>query len=332
MADLARNHHFIPEFFLASFTASGTKDGFLWVTDREERKGYSSRPRSAGFQKDLYRIDVEEAPSDIIERVFGWFEGYAAPAVRYVLANRGLPPRLELDHLMELIGLLVIRVPAARARVEAAIDRTMKAVLRSHFSDPQAVRARFEKMRREGVDIPTDIDYEELVAFAQSKDDYTVSVDKEWLLGQVLQASVPVQRMLFERNWSVVVPEHGAGEFICSDAPVCLTWLDQGRQDRIAPHASSSHRHQPHAAHTERPTARPADAPQSPNWPGATEPSLGHCFGGSSRSPISARSPGPCTQVRKPDTRTRSPRNAARPAPCASRDSRTPKAADRPSG
>jgi len=233
MADVARNHHFIPEFLLGNFTPSGTKNDFLWVTDIQERKGYSTRPRNAGFQKDFYRVDVDDAPPDIIERILGWFEGCAAPAVRYVLENRTLPPRPELDHLMELVGLLAVRVPAARARVERMLDEVMKAMLRPYHTDPEMLRAVVERMRQEGVDVPEEIDYDEVARFAQDEDAYTLGVDKEWLLGQMAEASMHAQRMLFGRNWSVLVAEGGAGQFICSDAPVCLTWTDSDRQDRI---------------------------------------------------------------------------------------------------
>lgn len=234
MAKVARNHHFIPQCFLAGFTPSGTKDDKLWVTDTVERKGYATRPRNAGFEKDLYRIDVDGAPPDLIETIFGCFEGLGAPSVRYVLENCALPPRPDFDHLMEFVGLLAIRVPRTRERVAAVLDRTMKAMFRPYFRDPDAVSAQFEEMRQDGADIPEDIDCEELVRFVQSEDLYTMRLDKEWLLGQMLEGSVEVQQMLFERNWSVLSVADDAEEFICSDAPVCLTWNDTDRQDRVA--------------------------------------------------------------------------------------------------
>ncbi len=238
MADVARKHHFIPEFFLANFTPSGTKDDFLCVTDMKERKGYSTKPRNAGFQKDFYRMDVDGAPPDIFERIFGQLEGCAAPAVRHVLEQRALPPHPGFDHLMELIGLLMVRVPATWERVRRAVDQTMKAAFRPYFSDPEAVRGLIEKMRLEGAPLPEGVDYDEvdhegLVSFVQNEDLYTLSVDKEWLLGQMIEASAHAQTMLFERNWTILVAEGDAGEFICSDAPVCLTWSDPNRQDRV---------------------------------------------------------------------------------------------------
>ena len=233
MHPIARNHHFIPEFFLAAFTPSGTKDDLLWVTDMKEHKGYPAKPHNVGFQKDLYRIDIDEAPPDAIEQIRGWFEGYAAPAVKYVLENRELPPRPELDHLMELVGVLIVLVPATRERVEKILDKRMKAMFRPYYTDPEAMRADFDKMRDEGIDVPESPDCEELARFASNEDLYTLSVDKEWMLVRMIEASMHAQRMLFKRHWSVLVAEEGAGEFICSDAPVCLTWTNSGRHERI---------------------------------------------------------------------------------------------------
>ena len=238
MANVARNHHFIPEFFLANFTPSGTKDDFLWVTDMREHRGFASKPCNTGFQKDLYRVHLDEAPSDVIEKILGWFEGHAAPTVRHVLEHHSLPPRPERDHLMELIGMMAIRVPAARARAEAVLDKAMKAMFRPYLGDRDALRAIFEKMCADGAELPEGVDYDkidfdELVRFCRDEDLYTMGVDNEWLLGQMLMASVPVQRMLFDRNWAVLVDDDDEGEFVCSDAPVCLTWTAGNGQDRV---------------------------------------------------------------------------------------------------
>jgi hypothetical protein len=232
MAAVARNHHFIPEFFLSNFTASGRRDDFLWVTDMKARKGYRAKPCNAGFQKDFYRVDVKGARPDIVERILGLFEGYAAPAVRHVLEQHTLPARPELDHLIELIGLLLIKVPRARRIVNRAIDQAMKAELRPYFKDANTLRATFEKMRQDGEDLTHESDYEKLVHLAKNENLTTISVNKEWLLVEMFPTSVLVQRMLFERNWTILLAVDGAGEFICSDSPVCLIWTDPHRQDR----------------------------------------------------------------------------------------------------
>ncbi len=230
MTDVARNHHFIPAFLLAKFTPSGTKDDYLWVTDMKERKGYSTKPRTAGFQKELYLVNVEGARPDIIETILGRFEGIAAPAVNHVLEQHTLPTHHQLGHLMELIGLLVVKVPAALARAQRTADLVIKTMLRPYFENPSALRTELEQMRKESVE---GIDYEELARFIQNENLYTVSVDNTWLLVQMCLASLLVQRMIFKRNWTILVATDSAGGFICSDAPVCLTWTDMRRQTRM---------------------------------------------------------------------------------------------------
>ncbi|MBM3301808.1 MAG: DUF4238 domain-containing protein [Deltaproteobacteria bacterium] len=236
MPDVARNHHFIPEFLLANFTPSGTRDSFLWVTDRQQRKGYLANPRNAGFQKDLYRFDVEGTPPDIVERMLGRFEAHVAPAVKHLLQRHCLPARPEFDALMELIGLLAIRVPSARKKVDLAIDKSLKRMCRQIFKSPEALRALCQSTREEGVQGIDDdnTDYEEFWRFVQDESQYTLSLEKEWVLFWILQTSEQAQMLLFHRNWTVLVAQDDAGHFICSDAPVCLTRTDL-RRDRQAP-------------------------------------------------------------------------------------------------
>ena len=42
----ARKHHYVPQFYLAGFTATGNKDGQLWVFDKETGRNWPKTPFS----------------------------------------------------------------------------------------------------------------------------------------------------------------------------------------------------------------------------------------------------------------------------------------------
>jgi hypothetical protein len=47
MANQSRKHHYVPEFYLAGFTESGTDDGRLHVLDKEQLRQWPSTPKGA---------------------------------------------------------------------------------------------------------------------------------------------------------------------------------------------------------------------------------------------------------------------------------------------
>ncbi|MCU1264639.1 MAG: hypothetical protein JWM21_957 [Acidobacteria bacterium] len=69
--NIARAHHYIPQFYLAGFTSSGSKNGTLYVHDLEQLKSWPSNPAAAGHQKDFYRINVPGRSPDELEKILG---------------------------------------------------------------------------------------------------------------------------------------------------------------------------------------------------------------------------------------------------------------------
>lgn len=54
-----RQHHYVPAFYLAGFTAGGTKDGKLFVIDRKRATTYETTPRNAAKSRDFYAVEQE---------------------------------------------------------------------------------------------------------------------------------------------------------------------------------------------------------------------------------------------------------------------------------
>ena len=115
MPPTARSHHYVPEFYIAGFTPSGSRDDFLWVHDRKEKKGWRQRPREVACERDYYRIDVDGLPPDAIERdVLGKLEDLGAQALARISSEKTVPTGEMLDALIGFVTLLAVRTPRFR--------------------------------------------------------------------------------------------------------------------------------------------------------------------------------------------------------------------------
>src|SRR5713101_4902026 len=108
---LARRHHFLPQFYLAGFTYSASRDDFLWVLDQSEAKQWRARPAEIAHQRDFYRVDLPGVAPDSIERAFSIFEARAAPIVKRVIDTRHLPSGEDFVVLLNLIAWIAVKIP-----------------------------------------------------------------------------------------------------------------------------------------------------------------------------------------------------------------------------
>ena len=63
----ARNHHFVPQFYLKGFARPRSKDGRLTVFDLKTRKSFATRPRNVAARRDYNRIEIEGQDPNAIE-------------------------------------------------------------------------------------------------------------------------------------------------------------------------------------------------------------------------------------------------------------------------
>jgi hypothetical protein len=55
----ARNHHFVPQFYLKGFAKPRSKDGKLIVFDLKNRKTFVTRTRNVAAKRDYNRVDIK---------------------------------------------------------------------------------------------------------------------------------------------------------------------------------------------------------------------------------------------------------------------------------
>lgn len=120
----ARNHHYVPQFYLRNFTnAAGTLYGY----NKKDQEHFGPRnPKTVAKEKDFYR-DIGEGAKAELETRLGKFENQLAPAIKRILAKVNLsvaglpgPPAIDPDDkelLAQFVALQMIRTPQTLERM-----------------------------------------------------------------------------------------------------------------------------------------------------------------------------------------------------------------------
>jgi hypothetical protein len=226
---VARKHHFVPEFYLAGFTVSGSKDDYLYAFDQVTLKQWKARPAELAHQRDFYRIDLPGVSPDAIEQAFAKFEARAAPVIARISETLTVPSGEDFAVLMNLVAWMAVKIPGIRSTISDFVDRVSKRMLRLMVSTPERWRATVERARADGVEIGN-ADYEHMRASIESERYQIVAENRNWFIRLIMEMMDAILPYLVTRRWSLLVPEDGAGYFICSDRPVSLIWATDDRR------------------------------------------------------------------------------------------------------
>lgn len=222
---IPRGHHYVPEFYLAGFTPTGSKDDFLWVHDGEQRKAWRTRPRNVAHERDYYRVEQEGVPPDALEKAFGVVEGQLAPVLQRIATGRKPPEGADLAHALRFIAMLAMRVPSGREVIDRNAAAMAKFMMRFAASNPRYFAQSVEELKQAGR-LPQDVDAEKMRQFALDDSRYTTSVVPSSTLGTMVDLIDSLPPVLAERQWSLVVAKEEAPDFVCTDRPVALVAIE----------------------------------------------------------------------------------------------------------
>jgi hypothetical protein len=200
MPNQPRKHHYVPQFYLAAFTDSGTVDGNLHVIDTTRLKTWVSKPKDAAHQRDFHEVDVgPESDPMGVEKILGQFEGRWSTVLRSVLELRALPADNAFADLMIFIAFMAVRVP----RIRETISNFLEEVRRKE----EFARKCLEQQGHQ-VGATTD-DFE--------------AFDQTWHVQQMVRLAIGLAPLLSLRHWNLWIAEDQAPDLICSDSPVVPT-------------------------------------------------------------------------------------------------------------
>jgi hypothetical protein len=216
-----RLHHLLPEFYLAGFTDTGTRDGMLCVFDYRRGRRYRVRPGQAARERDFYRVEVPSQDRNVIEKELSRLEGDLAPTLRRV-TETDVVRYEDLADLLSFAAMVHVRGRRGLERLYLGLQEKMRSGLEDGSLPPDEWERIIDAHRREGVDPATLPHYEEARCKA-ANGVWAPVAPRELVLGMLPDMQRTVFDALVPHVWSLAVARPDAGEFVCSDSP--LSWF-----------------------------------------------------------------------------------------------------------
>lgn len=224
-----RKHHYVPQFYLAGFTRSGTKDGELYVFDLKRRKQWKSSPANVAHERDYYAIDTGvEADRNGVERAFSMVESECAAVVESIIRSGTLPRGRDFDVFLNFVAMMAVRVPHMRNTLNDFTGRIANHTVWHWFNTPDGRKQYEEAVRAQGRELSED-EYE-TTAKLYNEGAFTIGLDQTSNISYVLQMVDIILSLLAKRKWTLWFTADDAPDLICSDLPVLLSWTKRGAE------------------------------------------------------------------------------------------------------
>jgi len=228
-----RKQHFIPQFYLTGFTATGDSTDFLHVLDQSNEKRWRARPAELAHQRDFYRVELPDTDPNLFEKTFAIFEGQIADILRRFFSS-GKPPAGDEDYsnLMFFLALMAVRIPRSRAPISKFINEISQNFLQLSISTPERWEATKRRIVEQG-----NAEFANMT-YAEARETFrpgqgTFDFHQTWHVGILLERAKAILQPLADREWIFFRADDESGDFICSDHPLSLIWTngDQGFYD-----------------------------------------------------------------------------------------------------
>ena len=219
MRNIARNHHYVPQFYLKEFLDFSLPNEKLHVIDKIDRRRFVTRPRNIAAQRDFNRINIPDHAMDEIERHLAQIEGQAADVLRNISQNATLPQNRDMDVLVVFVGILAVNNPQIRDSLISIDQEIARQMMQSVVESRETYESRLAEL---GIESP--IEYKIMKAFVESEN-YTIGIedpDGHYLARVFLGLYDVVLPFFTNMLWSLVIAENDTSDFICSDRPVFL--------------------------------------------------------------------------------------------------------------
>ena len=220
MSNIARKHHYIPQFYLQGFLNRNLKKEQFHVIDKVERRHFVTTPRNVGSQTDFNRVNVQGKSIDAAEKLFAEIEGEVARVLKGIEENTTLPEDAnDMETLIYFVALFYMRNPKIRNNLANNETAVFKQFMNALFFRPERYESYRQQQKAAGKELP---DYETMKRFVESEN-YDIKYGHGHQLRYELESiDNVVLPLLTQRQWSLFVAEEGASDFVCSDYPVAL--------------------------------------------------------------------------------------------------------------
>ena len=218
MSSIARNHHYVSQFYLQGFLDPNLQGQGLHIIDKINRRHFVSTPRRVAYERDFNRINVPDHDMDEVESHLAQIEAQAATVLKDIAQKATLPQKdRDMDILIVFAGILAANNPQIRDSLINIDEENTRQMRQSKVENREAYESRLSECGLEDL-----IGYDVARALVESGN-CTIEYPEGYYLARVFDALDRVVLPLFSNMlWSLVIAETGANDFICSDRPVFL--------------------------------------------------------------------------------------------------------------
>jgi len=219
MGAFPKRHHFLPRFYLEGFS----RDGWLWLCDRERKHFRKSNPEKTAIIRDFYVLENKSGEKDYsVEQAFSLIEGKASEVIHKLERCEGIEPKERAD-LALFVALLMTRTPRFERDVQQMTDAAAKHIIKHSVSN---VGAAENLIRRSG----TNLDPQGMLDFVQ-KERFQMETSHNFIVTSMVEKAHKFGLDVCLMNWSVLHASDRSS-FITTDQPVGFIVPDELRGTR----------------------------------------------------------------------------------------------------
>ena len=219
MSNIARKHHYIPQFYLRGFLDFNLKKEQFHVLDKIERRYFVTTPRNVGSETDFNRVNVPGKPIDEAEKLFAEIEGKVARVIKGIEENLTLPQKTDMEVLIYFVALLYMRNPQIRNNLANIETTVIKQIFRCLTSNRERYESQMQRVLPIDQQMPK---YEEVKQFVEDEDFDIMFGHGHHLRYELEIIDNTVLPLLVQRKWVLLIAEDDVSDFVCSDRPVAL--------------------------------------------------------------------------------------------------------------
>lgn len=221
----ARNHHFVPQYYLKGFAKPRSKDGKLTVFDIKDRKTFTTRPRNVAAKRDYNRVEIDGVDPNMVESQLSILEGHADQAFRRIIDARSIDDADDFSLVLALIGQISLNNPLFRNQRDKMISQLGSMMMHNMIESEDRWNAITSEAVAAGVLDGEPVTYED-AREAVLNGDVVAGAAKEVLIQQEIELWPKILPLLHARKWTLLVAPSGSGGFATSDRPFSLGWSD----------------------------------------------------------------------------------------------------------
>lgn len=170
------------------------------------------------------RVETDGYAPDAIEKEMSNFEAQCIAAIRRVAETSKFSDE-DANLVLNFMALLAVRSPEIRENMREFQERVAKGIMDLTLATKDRWEGQMAQMRANGGPVNDNLTYEDMKAFHDSEQ-YEITVRREFHIGIEFKLMPTVLEELGKRSWTLYTADGSYGEFITTNRPVTLTFIE----------------------------------------------------------------------------------------------------------